>query len=271
MLNEIDLSDFFYNPEVLAKKVLEVYFSHKKPSYPIDPFDILNYFKVPYQFRNFEGLEGIYILPENEQDIPIIGINNKRPISRQRFTAAHELCHHIKDKNSNSFCPIGKNNNPVEKYADKFASKLLMPQAELAFQVKKLEENNYIDFTNIIYISDYFGVSFESCVFNIAYTLKKIEGDTDPKTIKKRIRKFKPDTKRIELGIKKYNPVLLKNIINSYEYFFENESKVVWYNFKRDFVYNENKLEGINIESEAVSEILTDLRIHKQEDRKSVV
>ena len=69
--------------------------------------------------------------------------------------------------------------------------------------LEKLEQNGYIDFINIIYITDYFGVSFESCVFNIAYNIGKIEGDIGPKEIKTRIRKFKPDIKRMELGIKR--------------------------------------------------------------------
>jgi len=60
-----------------------------------------------------------------------------------------------------------------------------MPTKELDVQVEKLEQNGYIDFTNIIYITDYFGVSFESCVFNIAYNIGKIEGDIGPKEIKK--------------------------------------------------------------------------------------
>jgi Zn-dependent peptidase ImmA (M78 family) len=187
MPNDIDLSNYFYNSEVLAKKVLEIYFSEKIPSYPIDPFDILSYFDVLYQFRDFKDLEGIYILSKDEDDIPIIGINNNRPITRQRFTAAHELCHHLKDRSSDFFCPINGIKNDVEKFADKFASELLMPTKELEVQVKKLEQNGYIDFTNIIYITDYFGVSFESCVFNIAYNIGKIEGDIGPKEIRKRI------------------------------------------------------------------------------------
>lgn len=132
MFSGIDLSDYFYKPEILAKKVLEIYFSQKIPSYPIDPFDILKQMNVVYQFRDFKDLEGIYIVPEDENDISIVGINNNRPVTRQRFTAAHELCHNIKDKNESSICPIdGREKNPVEKYADKFASELLMPTEEL--------------------------------------------------------------------------------------------------------------------------------------------
>lgn len=265
MFSSIDLSDYFYKPEILAKKVLEIYFSQRIPSYPIDPFDILKQMNVVYQFRDFKDLEGIYIVPEDEDDIAIVGINNNRPVARQRFTAAHELCHHIKDKNESSICPIdGREKNPIEKYADKFASELLMPTEELKKQVGKFENNGYISFENIIYIADYFGVSFEACVFNIAYKLNKIEGDIEPTKLKKRINKFKPDKKRIELGLNKYDALLLRNIINSYDYFYKNESKAVWYKFKNDFIYNENRLEGVNIDKEDVAEILTDIRIFKQ-------
>jgi len=265
MFSSIDLSDYFYKPEILAKKVLEIYFSQRIPSYPIDPFDILKQMNVVYQFRDFKDLEGIYIVPEDEDDIAIVGINNNRPVTRQRFTAAHELCHHIKDKNESCICPIdGREKNPIEKYADKFASELLMPTEELKKQVEKFENNGYVSFENIIYIADYFGVSFEACVFNIAYKLNKVEGDIEPSKLKKRINKFKPDKKRIELGLKKYDSSLLRNIINSYDYFYNNESKAVWYKFKNDFIYNENRLEGVNIDREDVAEILTDIRIYKQ-------
>ncbi|QAA34895.1 ImmA/IrrE family metallo-endopeptidase [Clostridium manihotivorum] len=265
MFSSVDLSDYFHKPEILAKKVLEIYFSQGIPSYPIDPFDILKQMNVVYQFRDFKDLEGIYIVPEDENDIAIVGINNNRPVTRQRFTAAHELCHHIKDKNESSICPIdGREKSPIEKYADKFASEILMPTEELKKQVGKFENNGYVNFENIIYIADYFGVSFEACVFNIAYKLNKIEGDIEPSKLKKRINKFKPDKKRIELGLKKYDSLLLRNIINSYDYFYSNESKAVWYKFKNDFIYNENRLEGVNIDREDVAEILTDIRIYKQ-------
>ncbi|WP_027626240.1 ImmA/IrrE family metallo-endopeptidase [Clostridium lundense] len=265
MFSSIDLSDYFYKPEILAKKVLEIYFSQRIPSYPIDPFDILKQMNVVYQFRDFKDLEGIYIVPEDEDDIAIVGINNNRPVTRQRFTAAHELCHHLKDKNESSICPIdGREKNPIEKYADKFASELLMPTEELKKQVYRFENSGYVSFENIIYIADYFGVSFEACVFNIAYKLNKVEGDIEPSKLKKRINKFKPDKKRIELGLKKYDSSLLRNIINSYDYFYNNESKAVWYKFKNDFIYNENRLEGVNIDREDVAEILTDIRIYKQ-------
>ncbi len=46
-------------------------------------------------------------MPEDGNDIPMAGINYKRKITRQRFTAAHELCHHLKDCRKWRGCPLG--------------------------------------------------------------------------------------------------------------------------------------------------------------------
>lgn len=85
------------SPEQLANAVLDQV-SSSKISLPIDPFQIMHEYGIVYQFMDFKKLEGIYIVPEDENDTPIVGININRPITRQRFTAAHELCHHIKDR-----------------------------------------------------------------------------------------------------------------------------------------------------------------------------
>ncbi|BDU90518.1 ImmA/IrrE family metallo-endopeptidase [Clostridium perfringens] len=260
-----EISKFIESPEKLATEVLKRIFKDKEPSFPIDPFKILDELNVVYQFRGFKDLEGIYIVPEDEDDIHIIGINNERPITRQRFTAAHELCHYLKDSKESNICPIdGRKKSPIEKFADKFASALLMPTKYLDNEVKKYEVDGYISFDDVLLVSEYFGVSFESCVFNIAYKLKKISGNTDYKILKKRISNYKPNNKKIELGIISSEKPLLINIINSYKLFFENESNFIWYKFKNDFIYNENKMEGVNIESEDVAELITDLRVKSQ-------
>ncbi|WP_202707735.1 ImmA/IrrE family metallo-endopeptidase [Sporosalibacterium faouarense] len=261
MIDSFNFKPYFDTPETLANKFLDVYFNDTQPSYPINPFMILEDLNIVFQFRDFKELEGIYIVPEDEDDIPVVGINNKRPISRQRFTAAHEICHHIKDRNVARICPIGKKDE-IEKFADKFASELLMPKFELEAQAIKFEKNGYVEFEDVIIISDYFGVSFESCVFALAYKLRKIDGDIRASELKKRIRKFKPVKKRKKLGLKNYDINLLKNVIESYTYFLDTRSPAVWYKFKNNFVYNENKLEGVNIDYPDIAEIVTDLRVN---------
>lgn len=267
MLKNIDFTPYFSSPECLANKLLNEYWKIKAPSFPIDPFDILNEFEIIYQFRDFKKLEGVYIVPEDDEDIPIIGININRPIARQRYTAIHELCHHIKDRIINGenqlACDL-TNKSPEETFAENFASFVLMPTSELIKVSDKYLNNGYVSFEDALYIADYFGVSFQSCICTLAYRLHRIAGDTTWRILKKRIDKFKPNEKRKEYGIAKYDINLLESIINSYTIFFKRDSDIIWNNFKRDFVFNENRLEGVQISEEEVAEIITDLRLHKQ-------
>ncbi|WP_302782746.1 ImmA/IrrE family metallo-endopeptidase [Clostridium saudiense] len=266
MFQEDEVREYISSPSLLANEVLRRTFNGRVPSFPIDPFMILDKLNVVYQFRDFKELEGIYIVPDDEDDIPIIGINNNRPITRQRFTAAHELCHYLKDSNESNICPIdGRKKNPTERFADEFASELLMPRVYLEEQVSKYEIDGYIAFDDVLRVAEYFGVSFESCVLNIAYKLKKISGDIEYIKLKKRINKYKPNIRKAEMGLITSDKSLMVNIINSYKLFFENESNTVWYKFKNDFIYNENKMEGVKIEAEDVAELITDLRMKKQE------
>ena len=115
MINVTKLYHKGMSPEELAQAVIFEYYDGKEPSFPIDPFRMIRDFGIVYQFMEFKDLEGIYILPEDEEDIPIIGINFGRPITRQRYTAAQELCHHIKDRDS-SICHISGKRKHGKKY-----------------------------------------------------------------------------------------------------------------------------------------------------------
>ena len=118
----------YREPERMAANFLAVYFKDGQITYPINPFQMLKDMNVLFSFRNFKNLEGLYIPPENKMDLPVVGININRPITRQRFTAAHELCHHLRDKDKQVVCPIGKKDS-IEYFADSFASAILMPYA----------------------------------------------------------------------------------------------------------------------------------------------
>lgn len=161
----------------LANVFLREYYSGKEISYPINPFQMLTDLKIAFLLRPFKKYEGIYIPAEDEEDFPIVGINLLRPIVRQRFTAAHELRHHLKDVHSGFMCATNAKSE-IEKYAENFASELLMPTAELKKQVQKYAKDGYIDLDGVLLIADYFGVSFQSCLYKIAYRLHMIQGDT---------------------------------------------------------------------------------------------
>ncbi len=263
MVDSCDFGKYCYNAQVLAQKFIEWYFDGQAPAYPLDPFEMLDKLGVAFEFRDFKKLEGIYIAPENDMDIPVVGINQNRPITRQRFTAAHELCHHIKDKqNGNNISCMINSQTQIEKFAEDFAARLLMPTEELKKQVAKYEKDGVVTLNDVIQIADYFGASFSSCTYAIAYRLKKLEGETAYPKLKKRIEKFKPK-QMADTAILHNDDISLfrRSLEHVYKYFLPNENLAIWYKFKNKFVYNENKLEGVEVDIETVSEILADLRV----------
>lgn len=264
-----DVAELYYRgmpAETLAQVVLRKYFGDKTPSFPIDPFKMIRDFGIVYQFMEFKDLEGIYVLPDNSDDIPIIGINFGRPITRQRYTAAHELCHHIKDRGS-SICPISGKKNMIEKYADAFASELLMPTKYLKMAAKRVAVDGKVNRDGILKIAEIFGVSFESAVFSVAYKTTFWDGDKDPKIIRRDNRKYKPEQRKIELGLDLENVNLWEQVVNSYEYFWSISNKYAWYIFKNNFIYHENRLEKLNLDEDVVAEIIADLRYNKSKSQ----
>lgn len=249
------------SPSELAEAVLHNIFDKEDPVFPINPFKIMRDYGIVYQFLEFKDLEGLYLVPENEDDIAIVGINKKRPITRQRFTAAHELCHHLKDR-INETCEIGSKNER-ESFAEKFAAELLMPKQELKRVADSYATKGKVSFEDVVRISDYFGVSFNSCVRRLAYVLHMI--DCPMNELNNAIKKFKPNKFKEKIGLD-IDPIILeKQAVDSYEFFFTVKKNLVWYKFKNDFIYNENRMEGLDLDEEEVAEIITDLRMKQQD------
>lgn len=249
--------------EKLAFVFLREYFSDRDMIFPINPFQMLREMGVMFTFRPFNKYEGIYIPKEDEEDIPVVGINVKRPITRQRFTAAHELCHHLKDANRGFMCTINVQSE-VERYAENFAAELLMPSSVLRKQVAQYEVNGYIELDDVLKIADYFGVSFLACLYRIAYRLHKIKGDTSKESLSRRANKYKPAIKRKELGL--YDTVLYEQLFNSIgDCFGISPSPYACQKFKTNYIYNDSRMEGVDIDEETAAAIVMDLRLHKQE------
>lgn len=186
----------YHDPERMAADYLSTYFGNQKIEYPINPFKMLRDEGVFFALSDFKKLEGIYIPSSTDGKGPVVGINANRPITRQRFTAAHELCHHFHDADRENTCPIGSR-NATEKFAESFAAAVLMPLTELRVQVNKRKNSRgNVSFDDVLEISNYFGVSFSACMYRIAYKIHAIEGDTEPSALEKRIQKYKPDSVR---------------------------------------------------------------------------
>ncbi len=132
-------------PKELAEKVLEEKYGRELPSIPIDPFQLMRDYGIIYQFMGFKDLEGIYLVPEDGDDIAVVGINYKRRITRQRYTAAHELCHHLKDR-QNEACPIGSKNGIEIQLADvtkEYKELLRVTIRELFRTIITIQSNKY--------------------------------------------------------------------------------------------------------------------------------
>lgn len=248
---------------ILAQAFLTEYFYEKQVTYPINPFQMLTDLGVPFVFRTFpKNYEGIYLPAQGEDDVAIVGINLKRPITRQRYTAAHELCHHIKDSRSTYICNPGSK-MPIERYAENFAAELLMPYTEMQRQIMKYAPTGYLTLDQVLEIADYFGVSFSSCLIRAA-SFHKIEGNCDPSSLKKRAEKFGADKKRNLLG---YTYVALyEQVVDAGESCLRVEPvEFVRRKYSNEYVYNDARMEGIDVEREKVAEIVTDIKIHKSD------
>jgi Zn-dependent peptidase ImmA (M78 family)/predicted secreted protein len=101
----------------------------------IDPFEAINRAGVTVAVVPLESLSGAYVPAMVETDgRPGILVNSKHPRTRQRFTAAHELCHHLRDKGvvldrETEVLPrSGVIRNDHEAVAEAFAGWFLMPR-----------------------------------------------------------------------------------------------------------------------------------------------
>lgn len=253
----------FSSPERMAAEYLREKFGNEKIAYPINPFALLLDEGVLFKLSGFKKLEGVYIPASSESDIPIVGINSNRPITRQRYTAAHELCHHFRDSDKQISCPFG-GKSLTERFAEDFAAALLMPLSELRVQVNKRKNaRGNVSFDDVLEIADYFGVSFLSCLFRIAYKIHAIEGDTEPDALKKRATKYKPDTVRKNRHLTYSN--LYAELIDCYkEQLAFVPTERARFIFQNDYIYNDSHMEGLEVTIEQASEIVTDLRLKTQ-------
>lgn len=120
------------SPEDAARKLRERW---QVPKGPIDNLTLLleRNGVVIFELDIDPKITGLSHLSGQIQ--PIISVNKDLPADRLRFTLAHELGHllmHFSDK------PIDKDRN-TEEEAHRFASEFLVPEAEVAIYLKKLD------------------------------------------------------------------------------------------------------------------------------------
>lgn len=127
-----------------AKRALQVRAQEGiSSSDPCDVYELIHRMGVDLQFCDIPSLEGVYL---DEREARRICVSSHRPWGRQRFTAAHELGHHlfghgtrVDDVVDRGFREAGVPGE--ELVADAFARVLLMPPraVQAAFRTRGVD------------------------------------------------------------------------------------------------------------------------------------
>ena len=112
---------------------------------PIDVFEIIHELGIELMFQPLEGkLDGFYFPAGRTRQRAGMLINSRRPYARQRYTAAHELCHFFKKDSArvevvSEGCVDMPQGRPDEElFAESFAEHFLMPAELVTHFFRKL-------------------------------------------------------------------------------------------------------------------------------------
>ena len=128
-----------------------------------------------------------------------------------------------------------------------------------------MRENSsgFVTFDDVLEIADFFGASFTSCLFRIAYHLHAIDGDTSPDVLQKQVKKYRPETVRKDRHLTYTN--LYAGLMDCYqEQFSFHPTDFARYVFQNSYIYNDSRMEGLQVTQEQAAEIVTDLRLNRQ-------
>ena len=258
MLSEEIIVRYQNDAQGLAEYFDMVYFTEHDRQFPLNPFRIMSDLGIHFVFRNFDKLEGLFMPATEAGDINLVSINAKRNITRQRFTAAHEICHFLKDAGRPFVC-MASSDDFIEKYADTFASAFLMPADELKIQITLRERHNeYLSEDDVLIIANHFGVSYEACYYRIRNNFPFLLPYRD----QKEIRKFKPDRRRRELGLSYIG--LYEDLINAWDDISGISNAYAMSVFKNKYIFDDSRLEGVDSTYEAVAEVVEDIYENRQ-------
>lgn len=135
---------------------------------PVNVWEVIRRAGVALALEDFgeEGGDGRYL---NKDGRALIVINIANRVSRQRFTAAHELGHHEMHRHTQRNLVIrdddifGRPNDPLEKAANAFAGNFLAPAAGLAERLGE-KRGKHVTAEDVVSLMGDFGLSYEATV-----------------------------------------------------------------------------------------------------------
>lgn len=125
---------------------------------------------------NDDALSGAFYYDKDTDDASIL-INSNRSRGHQNFTAAHEFCHFLLDKEENPIIIEADNSTKMmEKRAQAFAANFLMPKDGVLEYVRKvLNSPTKLDEVSLAKIRNEFSVSWMALIFrlkNLGYNFR---------------------------------------------------------------------------------------------------
>ncbi|MCK5211321.1 ImmA/IrrE family metallo-endopeptidase, partial [Candidatus Parcubacteria bacterium] len=125
-----------------------------------------------------EDLSGAFYYDKDGKTGKVL-INSNRTRGHQIFTAAHEYCHYLLDKDKELIIENDKEKkSPIEQRADCFAAHFLMPQEGVDHYIHSILENksNQLDDIELVKTRNEFGASWLATIYhlgNLGYRFDK--------------------------------------------------------------------------------------------------
>ena len=116
------------------------------------------------------SVDGAFIYSRDKGGFMLI--NSSLSKGRQVFTAAHEYCHYLKDREKGyPVCQIIANGSeepkkPIERIANLFAANFLVPETTVS-KLVGLYAKNRLEADEVVYIKRYFGVSYQAMLYRL--------------------------------------------------------------------------------------------------------
>lgn len=189
--------------EIFKTATLEAYRVHRdinsNLTHPVDVFSAIESENIVLMFQPLGNLAGAYLPSDPETGTPAgILINEKMPIAKQRYSAAHEYCHYIRkdpaslDTDDELFSIESYKRDESERIAESFAASFLMPRPLIMYFLKKVgvKSSGLLEAHDVYKLSLQMGTSYSATVNQLAAlgiinpTKRKILLKIPPKAIK---------------------------------------------------------------------------------------
>lgn len=115
-----------------------------------------------------DGPDGFYL---RKGDLAIVAVNSDKRLGRQRFTACHELAHHLFDLTSRIDRDIFAGHTVPELRANAFAAYFLMPGEGVRRWLQRETDHQRaapsLDAERVVHLARHFGMSYEATLYQL--------------------------------------------------------------------------------------------------------